>query len=462
MRESELLIKRTGSSDVAGLRAMSLEEKALRQAINEATNSMVSELQLAVKMAVEEVLRDALPAELQKALPPVLTGLWEEMRTHSSSPTNAGHAGQLGVPGKKPLRRLSSAVSVENVQGVQGLGLGPSHSMGPLGRRSSLASLKQAVAAFSSTQRNSGRSHTDVTAQRKPGRSQTDVSSAVESVRKMYNSSSLERIQSQDQNLSAREGSPTLPDAPMPVVPSAPPNEISPKRSTSSLMGDEDDEGSASEQMQLECRVDGEGEDAVTMAESLAIVPGVFAAPTQKSGPVPAWRKALRSLRRLVSWTKSPPPEDNKVRKILLNSQNRSAKIPGRSGRRSAVLLQEVEMQELQRRPARLFHWSWPFSDPHGRPRQYWEIFACILHIVQLLYLCFEAAFITDADYHDHVYWDLKVALVVADIFWAIDLGLNFTTGYRDATQVLHSDARSNMKRYLQSLDTSIVSPRFF
>ena len=48
--------------------------------------------------------------------------------------------------------------------------------------------------------------------------------------------------------------------------------------------------------------------------------------------------------------------------------------------------------------------------------------------------------------------------MLAVDVFWVIDLGINFTTGYRDATHVLHSSARSNARRYLQHLNGSLVS----
>ncbi|CAE7543989.1 Kcnh2 [Symbiodinium sp. KB8] len=109
-----------------------------------------------------------------------------------------------------------------------------------------------------------------------------------------------------------------------------------------------------------------------------------------------------------------------------------------------------------RRRKLRFSRYSWPFTDPGGRPRQYWEIFACTLLLLQLLYICFQTSFITFDDYQDQGYWELKLALLAVDVFWVIDLGINFTTGYRDATHVLHSSARSNARRYFQLL---VVDP---
>eukprot|EP00439_Symbiodinium_sp_Y106_P072254 s2590_g13.t1 len=145
----------------------------------------------------------------------------------------------------------------------------------------------------------------------------------------------------------------------------------------------------------------------------MAILPEAFETPQNQPLPVPAWRRL--------------------------------------SGRRRAVVLQEFDVLQVLHRNFRLSRYSWPFSDPGGRPRQYWEIFACTLLLLQLLYVCFQTSFITFEDYQDQGYWELKLALLAVDVFWVIDLGINFTTGYRDATHVLHSSARSNARRYLQS-----------
>ncbi|CAL1134937.1 unnamed protein product [Cladocopium goreaui] len=121
--------------------------------------------------------------------------------------------------------------------------------------------------------------------------------------------------------------------------------------------------------------------------------------------------------------------------------------------RRTAVVLEPAVIEDLRRKTARSFwrSWKWPFRDPNGRPRQCWDLLACILLALQLLYLPFQSAFITPEDLEDAVVHTFSSCLITIDIFWAVDLVVNFTTGYRDSVQVLHTDTMSKVSHYLKS-----------
>lgn len=132
--------------------------------------------------------------------------------------------------------------------------------------------------------------------------------------------------------------------------------------------------------------------------------------------------------------------------------------------RRSAVVLEPAVVEDLRRKTARSFwrNWKWPFRDPNGRPRQCWDLVACILLALQLLYLPFQSAFITPEDLEDAVVHTFSTCLITIDIFWAVDLVVNFTTGYRDSVQVLHTDTMSKVSHYLKSwflVDLLATSP---
>ena len=124
-----------------------------------------------------------------------------------------------------------------------------------------------------------------------------------------------------------------------------------------------------------------------------------------------------------------------------------------RKFRRSAVVLEPAALEDMRRKTMRSCwrSWKWPFTDPNGRPRQCWDLIACILLTMQFLYLPFQSAFITQTDLADAVVHSLASFLIIIDIFWAIDIVLNFTTGFRDSVQVLHTDGWSVVLHYLKS-----------
>ncbi|CAJ1456977.1 unnamed protein product [Effrenium voratum] len=76
---------------------------------------------------------------------------------------------------------------------------------------------------------------------------------------------------------------------------------------------------------------------------------------------------------------------------------------------------------------------------------------ASLLLFLQLLYLPFQTAFITEVDLQDSGVGKMIAVLLVADLFFALDLVLNFTTGFRDSMQVLHRDGRSIAMNYFRS-----------
>lgn len=56
---------------------------------------------------------------------------------------------------------------------------------------------------------------------------------------------------------------------------------------------------------------------------------------------------------------------------------------------------------------------------------------------VQLLYLPFQTAFVTDMDLEEKSFRTFVAFLVVFDVIWCFDILMNFTTGFRDSVQAL-------------------------
>ena len=378
---------------------------AMRQTLEETMASVVAEWQLLLKQTVEESLREALPEELHKAISPVLATLRQELQTQTPTVSPTGPTGAM-VPspgGTTPKMRRKLSRRLSNLDSL-------SADVTNLGRRSSLL-LPPKNAEMAEPKRT-----------RLP-RARTD---------------SMENWGADSE---------TMPVGPLQVPTTAeskeePANDLllpPPKspRSASPRSGRSENESCDAE--------------AVVPLQSIAIFPEARAG--TKPQPVPVWRKALRLvLERLEHLSAGkPPPQTDQVRILLKNPKHGAAvEIPGRPGRRSAVVLFESEVERLLERDRHICERLWPFSNPSGRPRQYWEIFACALHLMQLLYLCFQISFITTSDYENQNYMELKLALLVVDFFWIMDLMLTFSTGYQDDMRVLHSHACSNPRRYLQ------------
>lgn len=200
---------------------------------------------------------------------------------------------------------------------------------------------------------------------------------------------------------------------------------------------------------------------------SLEILPNYLNVQDLSREPLPLYRRVADALAKPFRCWRAPPGRSphparktvTKVRPSLRTggSTNLEAKMAikaqGRLARRTAVVLQASEMEKLKSKA----WWrcgrkaDWPFADPSGRPRQCWDMVASALLCLQLLYLPFQAAFVSNTDFQDPAFFTINVCLLAMDIFWTADLLLNFTTGYRDAVQVLHCDFRSTSAHYLRS-----------
>jgi len=205
---------------------------------------------------------------------------------------------------------------------------------------------------------------------------------------------------------------------------------------------------------------------AVRPMNSLVILPNYLNEQILDGEPVPLYRRVADAVAKpFRCWRappgRSPPSPTRKTRTVRPSlrtggSTNLEAKIAmkaqGRLARRTAVVLQASEMEKLKSKAWR--RWTkadWPFADPSGRPRQCWDMVASALLFLQLLYLPFQAAFVSNADFQDPAFFTINGSLLAMDVFWTADLLLNFTTGYRDAVQVLHCDFRSTAAHYLRS-----------
>ncbi|CAE7862849.1 KCNH2, partial [Symbiodinium microadriaticum] len=206
---------------------------------------------------------------------------------------------------------------------------------------------------------------------------------------------------------------------------------------------------------------------AVRPMNSLEILPNYLNVQDLSREPLPLYRRVADALAKPFRCWRAPPGRSphparktvTKVRPSLRTggSTNLEAKMAikaqGRLARRTAVVLQASEMEKLKSKA----WWrcgrkaDWPFADPSGRPRQCWDMVASALLCLQLLYLPFQAAFVSNTDFQDPAFFTINVCLLAMDIFWTADLLLNFTTGYRDAVQVLHCDFRSTSAHYLRS-----------
>ncbi|CAE7251149.1 KCNH6 [Symbiodinium sp. CCMP2456] len=423
------------------------EELAIRQAVQEASASWVSQLQEVLKQAVGDALREALPTELRKALSPELATLREELRSHvslASPPSPSGAHKMENLQNITSLRRRSSMLpSAKLIAAFQPKGHGPGMQKVRTGSVSNVDSL-------------------DV----EPTRSIPVRHSRTESIPKAKLESILAgRLKSTEDNTTEPLPAPHS-ASPVPVDLSLQEAPILEQASEDYMQIDRSGSGLDMSERSKEDEEDEEAEgsvDTLAMAPgqpgtlrnpSMSILPDFLDTPRlrlqeQQGTPRKDWRQTLRNL--LMPFkapAQEPPREASKVRGLLLKKHD--VEVKGRPGRRGAVVLREADVVRVRHRRFPFSQWSWPFADPGGRPRQYWEIFACTLLLLQLLYLCFQAGFITLEDYRAQGHWELKMSLLVVDIFWVIDLGINFTTGYRDVTHVLHSSARSNAWRYLR------------
>eukprot|EP00439_Symbiodinium_sp_Y106_P025044 s2920_g3.t1 len=448
------------------------EELAIRQAVQEAFASWASELQEVLKQAVGDALREALPTELRKALSPELATLWDELRTQisSGSPPSPSGTQKMGSGSKL------SGVGMENVQ-----------SISSLRRRSSMLHSAKLVLAMQPK----GQGVPKVRTGSLSNADSLDVEQTRSMPMRHSRTESITRAKLESilgGRLKSTED-PTAEALPAPHSHSPSPVPMEPTLQEAPFLEQASEEyvriehrsGSGldvSERSREDEEAEEESVDSLAMApsqpgslrkQSMSILPDFLDTPKlklQEQGtPRKDWRQTLRNL--ILPFKapaqEQPPREASKVRGLLLKQHD--VEMKGRPGRRVAVVLNEADVGRARQRRCPFSQWSWPFTDPGGRPRQYWEIFACTLLLLQLLYLCFQAGFITTEDYRAQGHWELKMTLLAVDIFWVIDLGINFTTGYRDVTHVLHSSARSNARRYLRAgfaLDLLATLPSLF
>ena len=363
------------------------EELAMQEAIREATASMVSDLKQSLEQAVESAVREALQAELRKAISPVLASLWEELR-NSQLPS----VPSAGSSMPKLRRKLSNVSSIASDL--------------PSSRRNSLQLIPPkftTLPAQCTVRRTDSMTHEAKVDRWSSGRSEQLV----------------DEEEALAEELEVDLETYLLP----PALPTTSSRSVwsSRDQQDSDAGAESPDAESPTASIAGQCEPDDDtGRPTVGPMQSAVILPEVFEHKKQRRPAVPAWQRALRGLVRQMSCLKKPPRQTNQVRRMLVKSPNHASEIPGRPGRRSGMVLVESEVQRLwQGRSQRIWHCSWPFSDPTGRPRRYWEIFACALHVLHVLYLCFQLSFITKLDYRED-YLHLKEGVSARDVspFW--------------------------------------------
>ena len=403
-----------------------------------------------LKLQLSSVLQMDVPARVQKALEPILE-LMQELRSEFKRR-------------KSPATPRSSGLSPGREQEDKPRGRAGSWDAGDKSRRIS-APLNAARIAVGAKSLRLGRIGSAVEVDRdgpaSPSRPRPVLSVGSTRSRLLHvqvheadspanspaNSPPPEQIDRKDTDISLAPSPASSPSVPL-RMPDQPQLEVFGRLSRSSSKSSEDRQNDA---RNLPTAPEQHWSAGVVPAPSRALGPlaPTFFGPTRTNHEDSAWSWQHLRFRPSTLWIwlfgdESTRRNGDSLPKLDFLARNKR--------RRNAVVLHASDVHELSRKARRATRsCNWPCADPAGQPRQYWDILAFTLLFLQVLYLCFQAAFITKEDYQMSNYFELKVALLVVDAFWVIDIGLNFTTGYRDSLQVLHCDAWCNAKRYLQS-----------
>ncbi|CAJ1336770.1 unnamed protein product, partial [Effrenium voratum] len=423
---------------------------AIRAAIEEVRRSIVED----VRKATAEALRATLQEEMPQALSPLL-GCLEDVRKQGKlhqlqpeglqkSPSNRSFSGVEHDINIRTLRRLSAPLQVARAA------ISANRA----------ARLKRATASPETSEEVDEQPRRKSVALTTSSRPAVNQASRIPTFLRMDNGGTedLDKVDVEEVGARPRapqDFSPVLPgeaeDVPSPMV-----QEL--QRQSSSLDDESDDDANPVGKAETQ---------KLRGMNSLEIVPALLSPDGAFAVEPTLWQRVARSLTRwfpsapvrrlpsLDSFRHPRPPVTprplrlERVEPSACDSRGFSAK--AKLLRRRAVVLEPAALEDLRRKanPCRKF--TWLFADPAGVPRHCWDMIASLLLFLQLLYLPFQTAFITEVDLQDSGVGKMIAVLLVADLFFALDLVLNFTTGFRDSMQVLHRDGRSIAMNYFRS-----------
>eukprot|EP00927_Polykrikos_kofoidii_P001505 TRINITY_DN10568_c0_g1_i1.p1 TRINITY_DN10568_c0_g1~~TRINITY_DN10568_c0_g1_i1.p1 ORF type:complete len:1536 (-),score=271.03 TRINITY_DN10568_c0_g1_i1:49-4656(-) len=138
-----------------------------------------------------------------------------------------------------------------------------------------------------------------------------------------------------------------------------------------------------------------------------------------------------------------------------------------RRTRRLGSSVAQVQSSHTSTRPPvpGIRHSAFPYrsSSLLGSSSRHWDFLGLCLLFLELIYMPFHYAFLTESDLkNSSTLSAMGQLLVVIDIFWAADMLLNFNTGFFDAKQVLQMTRRASIKRYFKTwffADLAATSP---